>query len=84
MHYLSPAIISIAPLKFPMFQHSLATLNKQDNMAFWSSYVGRVSIRCVVHELTYKRKIMFTKNKANVNTDTGHHQNAKIGDKGRK
>lgn len=50
--YLSPAIISIAPLKFPMFQHSLATLKRHDNIAFRSSCVGRVIIRCVVHALT--------------------------------
>lgn len=53
---MSPAIISIAPLKFPKFQHSLATLNRQDNIAFRSSCVGRVIMRCVVHELTWTHK----------------------------
>lgn len=52
MYYLSLAMTSIAPLKFPMFQHSLATLRKHDNMVFRSSFVGRVTTRCVVHELT--------------------------------
>lgn len=56
-YYFSPAMISMVPLKFPMFQHSFATRNRQDSMALRSSWVGRVMIRCVVHELTWTKPI---------------------------
>lgn len=36
----SPAVISIAPLKLPIFQHVNAARNKQENAALRSSYVG--------------------------------------------
>jgi len=50
--HLSPATISIAPLKFPMFQHDSATRRIQDRTALRSSCVGCVMMRCVTHELT--------------------------------
>ena len=50
--HLSPATISMAPLKFPMFQHDSATRRIQDRTALRSSCVGCVMMRCVTHELT--------------------------------
>lgn len=51
--HLRPAIISIAELKFPMFQQVWATRRKQDKIAFCSSIVTPLLITWMTHELTY-------------------------------
>lgn len=48
----SPAVISIAPLKLPIFQHVNAARNKQENAARRSSYVGCDIIKYVTQEQT--------------------------------
>jgi len=55
--HLSPATISIAPLKFPIFQHDSATRRIQDRTALRSSCVGCVMMRCVTHELTWIERL---------------------------
>lgn len=50
--YLRPAIISMAELKFPMFQQVNATRSRQDSTACLSSVVAPLVIACVTHELT--------------------------------
>ena len=50
--YLRPAMISIAELKFPVFQQVWATRNRQERIACRSSIVAPLVIACVTHELT--------------------------------
>lgn len=50
--YWSPATISIAPLKFPMFQLLSATRRTHDSTALRVSCVGCDMMSCVTHALT--------------------------------
>lgn len=53
MHaYLRPVVISIAPLKLPIFQQDNAARSKQPNAAFCSCGVGWDIIKYVTHEHT--------------------------------
>jgi len=50
--YFRPAIISMAELKFPVFQQVRATRRRQDSTACRSSTVAPLVIAWVTHELT--------------------------------
>lgn len=53
MHaYLRPVVISIAPLKLPIFQQDNAARSKHPNAAFCSCGVGWDIIKYVTHEHT--------------------------------
>lgn len=54
--YLKPVVISIAPLKLPIFQHDNAALSKQPNAAFCSCGDGWDIIKWVTHEHTCAHK----------------------------
>lgn len=51
--YFKPAIISMAELKFPVFQQVSATRRRQDSTACRSSIVAPLVIAWVTHELTW-------------------------------
>lgn len=51
--YFRPAIISMAELKFPVFQQVSATRRRQDSTACRSSIVAPLVIAWVTHELTW-------------------------------
>lgn len=53
MTCLSPARISMAVLKFPMFQHDMAIRRMHERMALRSSCVGWEIMIWVTQELTY-------------------------------
>lgn len=55
--YLKPVVISIAPLKLPIFQQDNAALSKQPNAAFCSCGVGCDIIKYVTQEQTCIWKI---------------------------
>lgn len=54
--YLKPVVISMAPLKLPMFQQLSAALSRQPNAAFCSCGVGCDMIRYVTHEHTCSKQ----------------------------
>lgn len=56
--YLKPVVISIAPLKLPIFQQDNAARSKQPNAAFCSCGVGCDIIKYVTHEHTCNPKAM--------------------------
>lgn len=60
--YLKPVVISIAPLKLPIFQHDNAALSKQPNAAFCSCGDGWDIIKWVTHEHTCAHKKQQKKN----------------------
>lgn len=53
-----PAIISMAELKFPVFQQVSATRRRQDSTACRSSTVAPLVIAWVTHELTSLKRSM--------------------------
>lgn len=54
--YLSPVVISMAPLKFPIFQQDSAARSKQPNAAFCSCGVGCDIIKYVTQEHTCRNE----------------------------